>query len=56
MKNAKKLLPFLAANALLNNGITRFHEPDFHLPYIPDDERIRVHTPKVKKHHETAGK
>jgi hypothetical protein len=52
MKNARKLLLLLAENALLNDNCRGYASSnDFHLPNIPDDERIRIHTPKIRKHY-----
>jgi hypothetical protein len=50
MKITRKLLPLLMAQAILPMSYGKDRNPDFHLPDIPDDERIRVYLPKVKKH------
>ena len=51
MNNTRKLLPALAALGAIPMFYGERRNLHFKLPDIPDDERIRVHTPKVRKHH-----
>lgn len=50
MNNTRKLLPALAALGALPMLYGASRNQGFKLPDIPDAGRIRVYTPKVRKH------